>query len=155
MAPADLLRPLEGQREETLRIVEGLDDSALDRADNESGRSVRHILAHLAWSETAVTRIIREALDGELTHAGPADRESFTQGVIQGSEQWDIRRCVEQLKETHAGLRALFAGMSEEDLDAQVRWPEWPARTIRASIPYMLAHEDAHLDQVRRALGLD
>jgi len=36
-----------------------------------------------------------------------------------------------------------------------IRWPDWPARTIRASIPYMVEHEDSHVDQIRHALGRD
>jgi hypothetical protein len=49
-------------------------------------------------------------------------------------------------------LQQTFRSMSEEDLDRPLRWPEWPARSIRTSIPYMLEHEDSHLDELRTAL---
>ena len=155
MAPPDLLRPLEGQREETLRIVRGLDESALDRLDDDSGWTVRQLLAHLVSAELAMTFTIRRALDGEVMHLSPADRDAFNEAQVEHSDGWDVARALSELEEARAGLREVFEAMTEEDLDRPVRWPEWPARTIRTSIPYMLEHEDAHLDQVRQAVERD
>lgn len=155
MAPADLLGPLEGERENTIEIVEGLDAAALDRIDSDSGWTVRQLLAHLASAEMAVTFVLKQALDGELVHVSPGDRDAFNQAQVEGSEDWDVERCVSELRQAREDLRAVFAAMSEEDLDRAVRWPEWPARTIRTSIPYMLEHEHAHQDQLRAALGLE
>lgn len=155
MAPADLLRPLEGQREETLRIIEALDESALERTDRDSGWTVRQLIGHLVSSELAMAFVIRRALDGDVMHLSPSDRDTFTQAQADSSGAWDLPRCVSELKTARDTLRDVFLEMTEEDLDRAVRWPEWPARTIRTSIPYMLEHEDAHLDQVRRALDLD
>ena len=155
MAPPDLLRPLEGQREETLRIVRGLDESALGRVDDDSGWTVRQILAHLVSAELAMTFTIRRALDGEVMHVSAADRDAFNDAQVEHNDGWDVARAVSELEAARGGLQEVFAVMTEEDLDRPVRWPEWPARTIRTSIPYMLEHEDAHLDQVRRAVDLD
>jgi hypothetical protein len=155
MAPPDLLRPLEGQREETLKIVGGLDESALDRVENASGWTVRQLIAHLVSAELAMAFTIRRALDGDLIHVSPGDRDAFNEAQVENSDGWDVKRCVSELQESLAGLHEVFAAMTEEDLDRAVRWPEWPARTIRTSIPYMLEHEDAHLDQMRHALDLD
>lgn len=155
MAPPDLLRPLEGQREETLRIVQGLDESALDRTDTSTGWTVRQTLAHLVSSELAIAFIIRRALDGDVLHLSPGDRDAFNEAQVQESHAWDRDQCVRELSEARDGLREVFAAMTEEDLDRIVRWPDWPARTIRTSIPYMLEHEDSHLDSMRRALDID
>ena len=155
MAPADLLRPLEGQREETLRIVESLEEGQLDRSDRDSGWTVRQLLSHLASAELATAFVIRRALDGDVMHVTPADRDAFNAAQADESGGWDVARCASELRTAHATLREVFQEMSEEDLDLPIRWPEWPARTIRTSIPYILEHEDAHLDQVRRALDLD
>jgi DinB family protein len=154
MAPPDLLRPLEGQREETLRIIRGLDESALGRVDDDSGWTVRQIVAHLVSTELAMAFTIRRALEGEVMHISPDDRDAFNEAQVEHNDGWDAARCVSELEDARIELRELFAGMTEADLDRQVRWPEWPARTIRTSIPYMLEHEDSHLDQVRRAHDL-
>ena len=153
MAPADLLRPLEGQREETLRIVEALSPADLDRADRATGWSVRQLLAHLVSTELGTAFVIRRALEGDVMHVSPEDRDAFNEAQVEGASGWTVDRIRTELEEARVVLREVFAGMDEEDLDRQVRWPEWPARTVRTSIPYMLEHEDAHLDQVRAAIG--
>lgn len=153
MAPADLLRPLEGQREETLRIVAALGDGDLDRADRSTGWTVRELFAHLVSTELGMAFVIRRALEGDVLHLGEEDRDAFVEARVEGAHEWTPDRVRAELVEARQVLREVFAGMDEEDLDRQVRWPEWPARTVRTSIPYMLEHEDAHLDQVRGALG--
>ncbi len=155
MAPSDLLSPLEGERENTIGILMGLEESALARVDDSSGWTVRQLAAHLASAELAAAFVIRQALDGEVLHVSPSDRDAFNEAQVEGSEDWDAQRCVSELREARDGLREVFAGMSEEDLDRPIRWPEWPARTIRSSIPYMLEHEHAHQDQLRAALGIE
>lgn len=154
MAPADLLRPLEGQREETLRIVASLSGSQLDEADRGSGWTVRQLFAHLVSAELGMAFVIRRALEGDVLHVSPEDRDAFNEAQVDGAADWDVDRIRTELIEARRMLREVFARMDEEDLDRQIRWPEWPARTIRTSIPYMLEHEDAHLDQVRSAAGI-
>ena len=152
MAPADLLRPLEGQREETLRVVEGLGPADLDRVDRQSGWTVRQVCAHLVSAELGEAFVIRRALDGELMHLSQGDRDSFNDAQAEGATDWDAARIKSELMEALETLREVFLEMSEEDLDRPVRWPEWPARTVRSSIPYMVEHEDSHLDQIKEAL---
>ena len=65
MAPGDLLRPLEGQREETLRRLTGLAEADLEREDPETGWTVRQHLAHLATSELGASFVIRRAAGGD------------------------------------------------------------------------------------------
>jgi uncharacterized damage-inducible protein DinB len=155
MAPADLLLPLEGQREETLRVVESLADADLDKTDRGSGWTVRQLFGHLVSAELGMAFVIRRAMDGDVVHLSPEDRDAFNQARAEDCASWSAERIKAELREARATLREVFVDMSEEDLDRQVRWPEWPARTIRSSIPYMLEHEDAHLDQVRSALERD
>ena len=152
MAPADLLRPLEGQREETLRIVEGLGPADLDRLDRQTGWSVRQLCAHLVSAELGEAFVIRRALDGELMHLTQEERDSFNDAQADGAGGWDAARIKSELTEAMDTLREVFQEMSEADLDRPVRWSEWPARTIRSSIPYMVEHEDSHLDQIKEAL---
>lgn len=153
MAPAELLLPLEGQREETLRVIESLTEEDLDRPVPGGGRTVRQLLCHMIDREHGVTFAIRRALAGEVVHLSPEDKEQ-----IQKAEEhpapadWDLTRIRRELLEAREALRRIFAAMTEEDLDRPIRWPEWPARTIRTSIPYMLEHEDSHLDELRQAL---
>lgn len=152
MAPADLLQPLMGQRQLTMQVVNGLSHADLDRLDRESGWTVRQVLAHLASSEHGEAFVIRLAREGEVIHMSDEDRDRFNEAEVDRSVDWPLERIQAELAESHASLHDVFATMSEEELDLPIRWPTWPAKTIRTSIPYMLEHEDSHLDEIRRAL---
>ena len=154
MAPADLLRPLEGQREQTLRVLDSLTEEDLEAVVPGDGRTVRQLLCHLVNRDHGINFVIGRALDGEVVHLSPEDREQISRAEADPAPaDWDVGRIRLELAEAREGLRATFLAMGEEDLDRPIRWPEWPARSIRTSIPYMLEHEDSHLDEVRAALS--
>lgn len=155
MAPADLLRPLEGQREETLRLLDSLSEDELAREVREADRTCRDLFAHLAASDHRAVTLFKLALNGDVVHMSDEDRERQAQEHEQAVVDWDLPRLRLELADSRRALRDLFGSMEEEDLDREVRWPDWPARSIRSSIPYMLEHEDAHLDQVRKAVEKD
>ena len=85
-------------------------------------------------------------------HLTQEERDSFNEAQVDGAADWDVSRIGSELRAALAALREVFEGMTEEDLDRAIRWPEWPARTIRTSIPYMVEHEDSHLDHIKEAL---
>ncbi|HZV51555.1 MAG TPA: DinB family protein [Candidatus Dormibacteraeota bacterium] len=149
MAPADLLKPLEGQREETLRLLDTLVDADLDRIVPEDGRTVRQLLYHLIDREREVSAGIRQALGGDVRPVRLVERPS---GPPDAPGGWDLARIRRELALAREDLRRTFLAMCDEDLDLPIRWPAWPARTIRTVIPYVLEHEDSHLDQLRSAL---
>jgi hypothetical protein len=81
------------------------------------------------------------------------ERDEITRSESEPAPpDWDVGRIRSELVEAREALRRTFLSMNEEDLDRPIRWPEWPARSIRTSIPYMLEHEDSHLDELREAL---
>ena len=154
MAPADLLRPLEGQREETLRVVELLSSGDLEIIVRGDGRTVQQLLCHLVDREHGINFAIRRAVEGEVLHLSQEDKEQINRWELDPDPRdWDAARIHSELVEARDGLRHTFQTMRDADLDLPIRWPEWPARTIRTSIPYMLEHEDSHLDEVRAAIG--
>lgn len=154
MAPADLLQPLEGQREETLRILDGLEDSQLEAVHRESGWTVMQHLAHIAAVEQAEAFVIRSSAEGDSIHVSHEDRDRFDDQRAIDCEGWDRARIRSELVSSRVALRSAFAGLEEDDLDRPIRWPEWAARSVRSSIPYMLEHEDSHLDRIRTTVGL-
>jgi hypothetical protein len=154
MAPADLLLPLEGQREETLRVIDALTPAHLQLVVRDDGRTVHQLLCHLVDREHGINFAIRRALAGEVVRLSQEDRDQITRSESDPSPaDWDLARIRRELVEVRESLKQTFLGMREEDLDLPIRWPEWPARTIRTSIPYVLEHEDSHLDQLREALA--
>ena len=153
MAPADLLQPLEGQREETLRVLDSLTSTDLDTVVRGDGRTVHQILCHLIDREHGINFAIRRALAGEVVHLSQEDKDQISRSESDPSPaDWDLARIRQELMDARDSLRQTFLTMKDVDLDLPIRWPEWPARTIRTSIPYMLEHEDSHVDEVRAAV---
>ncbi|HEY4028342.1 MAG TPA: DinB family protein [Candidatus Dormibacteraeota bacterium] len=156
MAPADLLQPLEGQRQETLRIIESLADDDLHIVVRGDGRTVQQVLRHLVDREHGINFAIRRALEGEILHLSQEEKEQINRSEAHPApNDWDLSRIRSELADARESLRQTFLAMQEGDLDRPIRWPEWPARTIRTSIPYMLEHEDTHLDELRAAVERD
>lgn len=153
MAPADLLQPLEGQREETLRVLDSLTSADLDTVVRGDGRTVHQILCHLIDREHGINFAIRRALAGEVVHLSQEEKHQISRSESDPSPaDWDLARIRQELMDARDSLRQTFLTMKDLDLDLPIRWPEWPARTIRTSIPYMLEHEDSHVDEVRAAV---
>jgi hypothetical protein len=153
MAPADLLTPLEGQREDTLQVVDSIAEDDLDTVVRGDGRTVRQVLCHLVDREHGINFAISRALAGEIVRLSQEERDEIARSESEPApSDWGIDRIRSELMEAREALRRTFLSMTEEDLDRPIRWPEWPARSIRTSIPYMLEHEDSHLDELREAL---
>lgn len=147
------MRPLEGQREQTLRVLDSITEEELEASVPANGRTVRQLLCHLIDRDHGMNFAIRRALDGEVVHLSAEEREQISRADADpASPDWDLDRIRRELTESHDSLRNTFLAMTEEDLDRPIRWPEWPARSIRTSIPYMLEHEDSHLDELLAAL---
>ena len=153
MAPADLLKPLDGQREETLRVIDSLVAADLPLVVRGDGRTVQQILCHLVDREHGINFAIRRALEGEVVRLSQEDMEHISRSESDPAPaDWDLARIRTELVEARESLRQTFLSMRDDDLDLPIRWPEWPARTIRTSIPYMLEHEDSHLDELRSTM---
>ncbi|HKF74823.1 MAG TPA: DinB family protein [Candidatus Dormibacteraeota bacterium] len=153
MDPAELLEPLEGQRDETLRVLQSLTPADLEVVVRGDGRTVLQLLCHLVDREHGANFVISSALAGDVVHLSQEDREEIARSESDPAPDWDLARIRAELAEVRESLRRTFRTMTADDLDLPIRWHEWPARTIRTSIPYMLEHEDSHLDEVRAAVA--
>src|ERR1700716_4009471 len=118
MAPAALLQPLEGQREETLRVIESLTAADLDIVVRGDGRTVHQLLCHLVDREHGINFAIRRALVGEVLHLSQEDREQISRSEGDPPPaDWDLARIRAELVDARESLRQTFLGMHDEDLD--------------------------------------
>src|SRR5437588_11465905 len=98
MAPRDLLTPLDGQREETLELVGGLTEADLEKVDEDSGWTVRHIIGHLAAAELGECFFIRSAAQDEVTHMSVEDRDLFNEDAASRAQKWDLLAAARSFK---------------------------------------------------------
>src|SRR5207253_1211999 len=118
MAPADLLQPLEGQREETLRVIESLASRDLETVVRGDGRTVHQVLCHLVDREHGINFAIRRALAGEVLRLSQEERDEIARSESEPAPtDWGIDRIRIELLEARETLRRTFLAMTEEDLD--------------------------------------
>src|SRR5262245_46468744 len=115
MAPAALLEPLEGQREETLRVIESLTPADLRIVVRGDGRTVHQLLCHLVDREHGINFAIRLALAGEVLRLSPEEKAQITRSEADPSPaDWDLARIRAELAEARESLRQTFQSMRVE-----------------------------------------
>jgi uncharacterized damage-inducible protein DinB len=147
------MAPIDAQRVRTLAVVASLGEADVDRRHRETRWTVGQLLGHIAASELGTAFFIRRASEGELIEMDLSARDQFNELETEKAKSLDLRALRTELADSAETLRTVIESLSEADLDKPIAWPEWPARTIRDSIPYMVQHEADHLAQVEVALG--
>jgi uncharacterized damage-inducible protein DinB len=147
------MAPIDAQRARTLAVVASLDEADVDRLHRETGWTVGQLLGHIAASELGSAFFIRRASEGELIEMDRSARDQFNDLESEKAKSLDLRALTAELADSAETLHAVVETLGEADLDKPITWPEWPARTIRDSIPYMVQHEADHLAQVEAALN--
>jgi uncharacterized damage-inducible protein DinB len=146
------IAPIEGQRARTLAVVESLSSGDLARVHRASGWTVGQLLGHIAGSELGSAFFVRRAAEGDLIEMDLASRDQFNELETEKALAFDIGALRVELADSSEALREVFSELSEQDLEKPIVWPEWPARTIGESIPYIAEHEAEHLAQIEDAL---
>src|SRR3981081_2902732 len=112
MAPAHLLQPLQGQREETLRVIESLTLVDLDIVVRGDGRTVRQVLCHLIDREHGCNFAIRRARAGEGLPPSQEEKEQFSRAETDAAPcDWDLARIRAELVEARESLHQTFLAM--------------------------------------------
>src|SRR2546429_3915180 len=115
MAPADLLQPLEGQREETLKVIDSLTPADLQLVVRGEGRTVHQLLCHLVDREHGINFAIRRALEGEVLHLSQEEKEQFARAEADPSPaDWDLVRIRAELVDARESLRQTFLAMRDD-----------------------------------------
>jgi uncharacterized damage-inducible protein DinB len=146
------IAPIEEQRSRTLVVVESLSDADISRIHAPTGWTVGQILGHIAGSELGTAFFVRRALAGELIEMDLASRDQFNELETEKAHSLGLDALKAELADSSESLREALGGLTQEDLAKPIVWPEWPARTIGESIPYVVQHEAEHLAQIENAL---
>jgi hypothetical protein len=82
-----------------------------------------------------------------------ASRDQFNELETEKSLTLGLAALFAELADSSASPHEVFGELSQADLAKPILWPEWPARTIGANVPYIANHEAEHLAQIRDALA--
>jgi len=145
--------PIDEQRARTMAVAATLTEADLDRTHRGTGWTVGQLLGHIAASELGSAFFIRRARDGEVIEMDLVSRDQFNELEVEKARSLDLGALKAELADSAETMRAVLTELVEADLDKPIAWPEWPARTIRDSIPYIVQHEAEHLAQLEAALS--
>lgn len=146
-----LLAPVEAARARTIEVLDSLTAPDLRRVHEATGWTVGQLIGHIAASELGSAFFVRRAREGELIEMDQASRDQFNDLETEKAIEFGLDRLRTELADAHDTLHDAFAGITETDLGKPIVWPEWPARTIGESVPYIAGHESEHLAQVSAA----
>jgi uncharacterized damage-inducible protein DinB len=153
MRVTDLLSSVAAERAKTLALLESLAPADLERVHPETRWTVGQILGHIAAAELGSAFFIRRAGEGELIEMDLAARDQFNELETEKAAAFDLGALKSELADSAASLREVFDGLTEADLAKPIVWPEWPARTIGDSIPFIAGHEAEHRGHLQAALA--
>lgn len=136
-----------------MAVLESLSHADLARVHPDSGWTVGQLFGHIAGSELGSAFFVRRAAEGDLIEMDLASRDQFNDLETEKALAFDLAALKIELADSGAALREVFEDLGAEDLAKPIAWPEWPARTIGSSIPYMVEHEAEHLGQIEDALS--
>lgn len=152
MRDNSFLAPVEAARNDTLEVLDSLTPADLRRVHEATGWTVGQLIGHIAASELGSAFFVRRAREGELIEMDQASRDQFNDLETEKAMDFALDRLRSELDDSHDTLREAFADIAEAELGKPIVWPEWPARTIGESVPYIAGHESEHLAQVSAAL---
>jgi len=144
---------IDRRRSSTLARVASLSEADLARVDAATGWTVGQILGHIAASELGSAFFIRRAAEGEVIEMDLASRDQFNELETERARSMDLAALNAELADSSESLHEALGGLTQADLAKPIAWPEWPARTIGDSLPYVVAHEAEHMAQIESALG--
>ena len=138
-------------RGETLALLAGLTDDALDRRPADDEWSPRETIGHLLTIEerysTNVDFSARRYRDGK----DPTERPAVL-GPIEATIEGDVAAVHEQLVRGREQVNRAFYGLTDELLVASTTWSDWQV-DLRFRFHRYAAHEREHANQVRKALA--
>jgi hypothetical protein len=137
-------------RGETLAILAGLTDDALDRRPAVDEWSPRETIGHLVTIEqrysTHVEFSARRFREGKDPTETPA-----TLGPIEATIEGDVAAIREQLVKGREQVNRAFSGLPDKLLVASTKWSDWQV-DLRFRFHRYAAHEREHANQIRKAL---
>ncbi len=145
----DILDRLEATRDETLRHFQ-LGETAMARTYGLGKWPIRFILHHLADSETVFFDRVRRVLSEGRQVLWVFDQDAWAKGLDYEQLPLDLSRRV--YESVRSGV--IYYARRYYESHGHLEWvhSETGVRTLKDEFDKVAAHNQKHLDQIRRAL---
>jgi hypothetical protein len=145
-----LIRHLESTRDETLRYF-ALSDDDLAKTYAPGKWSVRYLLHHLSDSETILYERIRRVLSEPRQVIWYYDEDAWSKALSYSERPLDMSR---EIYESVRSAMIFYARLHyEKDGHLEFVHSISGVRTLKDEFDKTAAHNEHHLDQIRRALN--
>jgi hypothetical protein len=145
-----LIRHLESTRDETLRYF-ALSDDDLAKTYAPGKWSVRYLLHHLSDSETILYDRIRRVLSEPRQVIWYYDEDAWSKALSYSERPLDMSR---EIYESVRSAMIFYARLHyEKDGHLEFVHSISGVRTLKDEFDKTAAHNEHHLDQIRRALN--
>ncbi|MGH7696867.1 MAG: DinB family protein [Gemmatimonadaceae bacterium] len=145
----NIIERLEATRDETLRHFQ-LGDPDLERTYGPGKWPIRFILHHLADSETVFFDRIRRVLSEGRQVLWVFNQDAWAKGLDYAKLPVDISRRV--YESVRSGI--IYFAQQHYERNGHLEWvhSETGVRTLKDEFDKVAAHNQKHLEQIRRAL---
>ena len=145
----DIIERLEATRDETLRHFQ-LDEAELTRTYGPGKWPIRFILHHLADSETVFFDRVRRVLSEGRQVLWVFNQDDWAKGLDYGQLPLDLSRRI--YDSVRSGI--IYYARRHYETHGHLEWvhSETGVRTLKDEFDKVAAHNETHLDQIRRAL---
>ncbi|HEX8218921.1 MAG TPA: DinB family protein [Chloroflexia bacterium] len=126
---ATLLNNVRSGRARLDALLAALTDEQLARPGAEGDWSVKDVIAHIAWHEREIVRMLRARSleDGVASELWGLPTHERNRAIYEGNRDRPLQDVLAESRQVYAELGELLAGLSEADLTDPGRYKDMPA----------------------------
>jgi hypothetical protein len=113
------------------------------------GWTNKDLLAHLSSTEASLPAVARSVTEPPKPGAEPFDADRWNRSQVRKRTETDVQ---DLLNEFDVGTTSLVDLLSDLDLSKPVTIGAYPGYALGEAMAEMLAHQQHHLDDLRRSL---
>ena len=148
----DLLRSLEGAREELVDVARSLTAEELEVQVHEGGWNVWDVLAHVAASEARLLDRAGKIVNGQATPDPNYNPTLSTQSQVDERRGRTVEQLLAELMASRADMVWTLDALKDAQLDIEGCLASGKPIDVRGIIQRVADHERGHTEEIRAAI---
>ena len=139
---------------ESWQILQSLEPDDLELPvyqEDESGWTVREIVAHLADAESGLLSQAKRVAEGEPPLPPDFDIDRWNRSAVRRRKESSLEEHLQAIEEAHEDALAFLDEVDEQDLDREGVRPGDDRLTVEGFFRRMVNHRVQHVDDIQRA----